>query len=130
MAFLGLLLISVGFILPFVWMLSTSLKTLDKTMELPPRLIPHPVVVGNYATVLRQPELDFPLLTHNTLMVALLSVAGITLSSAISAYGFAKIRFRGRGALFAIMLGPMMVPFPVLMVPLFTIFRWMGDHTP
>src|SRR5262249_46087887 len=72
LAFAALLLISVGFILPFVWMLSTSLKTLDRAMELPPRLLPHPVVVQNYAAVLRRDELNFPLLTHNTLVVALL----------------------------------------------------------
>src|SRR5581483_3551035 len=129
-AFVGLLFISIGFILPFVWMLSTSLKTLDKAMELPPHLIPHPVVVRNYATVLQRGELNFPLLTHNTLVVSILSVLGTTLSSAIAAYGFAKIRFKGRSALFGIMLATMMVPFPVLMVPLFSIFRWIGDHTP
>ena len=130
LAFLGLLLISVGFVLPFVWMLSTSLKTLDKTMELPPHLIPHPVVFRNYGTVLQRDELNFPLLTHNTLVVSILSVIGTTLSSAIPAYGFAKIRFKGRGALFGIMLATMMVPFPVMMVPLFSIFRWIGDYTP
>src|SRR5205823_5576895 len=130
LAFLALLLISAGFILPFVWMLSTSLKTLDKTMELPPHLIPHPVVYRNYTTVLQRDELNFPLLTHNTLVVSILSVVGTTLSSAIPAYGFAKIRFKGRGALFAILLATMMVPFPVMMVPLFSIFRWIGDYTP
>ena len=130
LAFLGLSLISVGFILPFAWMLSTSLKTLDKTMELPPRLIPHPVVVANYAKVLQRGELNFPLLTHNTLMVAILSVLGVTFSSAVVAYGFAKISFKGRGALFALMLATMMIPFPVIMVPLFTVFRWIGDDTP
>ncbi|MCA1597254.1 MAG: carbohydrate ABC transporter permease [Chloroflexi bacterium] len=129
-AFVGLSLISIGFILPFVWMLSTSLKTLDKTMELPPHLIPHPVVFANYPRVLGRGELNFPLLTHNTLMVAVLSVIGITLSSAIVAYGFARVPFRGRGVLFGIMLGTMMIPFPVMMVPLFTIFRWIGDDTP
>jgi multiple sugar transport system permease protein len=130
LAFLGLLLISVGFVLPFLWMLSTSLKTLDKTMELPPHLIPHPVVFRNYSTVLQRDELNFPLLTHNTLVVAILSVIGTTLSSAIPAYGFAKIRFKGRGILFGIMLATMMVPFPVMMVPLFSIFRWIGDLGP
>jgi multiple sugar transport system permease protein len=130
LAFLGLLLISTGFILPFVWMLSTSLKTLDKTMELPPQLIPNPVVVRNYWAVLQRGELNFPLLTHNTLVVSLLAVIGTTLSSAIAAYGFAKIRFKGRSALFAVMLGTMMIPFPVLMVPLFSIFRGFGDYTP
>ncbi len=130
LAFLALVLISVGFALPFLWMVSTSLKTLDKAMALPPRLLPDPVVAGNYAAVLQRGELNFPLLTHNTLMVALLSVIGTTLSSAIVAYGFAKIRFKGRGVLFAVLLGTMMIPFPVLMVPLFSIFRWIGDHTP
>jgi multiple sugar transport system permease protein len=128
--FLSLLLIAVGFILPFVWMLSTSLKTLDKTMELPPHLVPRPIVVRNYGTVLHRGELNFPLLTHNTLVVSILSVIGTTLSSAIAAYGFAKIRFKGRSVLFGTMLGTMMIPFPVLMVPLFSIFRWIGDQTP
>jgi multiple sugar transport system permease protein len=111
-------------------MLSTSLKTLDRTMSLPPQLIPDPVVVRNYAAVMQRGELNFALLTHNTLVVSLLSVAGVTLSSAIAAYGFAKIPFKGRGALFAVMLGTMMIPFPVMMVPYFSIFRWIGDQTP
>jgi multiple sugar transport system permease protein len=128
-AFLALLLICVGFALPFVWMLSTSLKTLDKTMEMPPHLFPNPVVPQNYWTVLHHPKLNFPLLTRNTLIVAILSVVGTTISSAFVAYGFAKIRFRGNGTLFGLMLATMMIPFPVIMVPLFTVFRWLGDHT-
>jgi multiple sugar transport system permease protein len=111
-------------------MLSTSLKTLDRAMELPPRLVPDPIMVENYAAVLGRGELNFPLLTRNTLVISLLSVVGTTLSSALVAYGFAKVRFKGRGVLFAVMLGTMMIPFPVLMVPLFSIFRWIGDHTP
>ena len=59
----------------------------------------------------------------------MLVVTGTVLSSAVVAYGFAKVRFRGRGALFAAMLATMMVPFPVTMVSLFTVFKWLGDHT-
>lgn len=103
-------------------MLSTSLKTLDKTMAFPPTFVPDPVAVENYWTVLTHPKVDFPLYTRNTLIIAALSVIGTTLSSAIVAYGFAKVRFRGRGVLFALMLSTMMIPFPVLMVPLFSIF--------
>jgi multiple sugar transport system permease protein len=126
---LGLLLICVGFVLPFVWMLSTSLKTLDKTMEFPPRFLPDPIVPGNYAKVLTSPKIDFPLFTRNTLIIALLTIIGTVCSSAIVAYGFAKIRFKGRGVLFAILLSSMMIPFPVTMVSLFSIFRWLGDAT-
>jgi multiple sugar transport system permease protein len=123
-------------------MLSTSLKTLDRAMEYPPRLIPdaielHKTEAGrptpipqNYWRVVTHDKMDFPLYTFNTLLVAGLSVLGTCLSSSLAAYAFAKIRFRGRGPLFALMLATMMIPFPVLMVPLFAIFRWMGDHTP
>ncbi len=133
---LGLLLISVGFLLPLAWMISTSLKTLDKTMEFPPTFIPDHVetwkgtpIPQNYVDVLTHPKIDFPRLARNTLIIAVLSVAGTTASSALVAYGFARIRFRGRGLLFAIMLSTMMIPFPVTMVSLFSIFRWLGDYT-
>ncbi len=126
----ALLLICIGFILPFVWMLSTSLKTLDKTMAMPPQWIPDPFVPQNYAEVLANEKLNFPLLARNTIIMAVMMVLGTTISSAIVAYGFAKIRFKGNGFLFGLMLATMMIPFPVTMVSLFTIFRWLGDHTP
>jgi multiple sugar transport system permease protein len=127
---LGLLCISVGFILPFLWMVSTSLKTLDKTMAFPPQYIPDPIVPSNYWTVLNSPKIDFPLYTRNTLIIAVLTIIGTVTSSAIVAYGFSKIKFKGRGVLFAILLSTMMIPFPVTMVSLFSLFRWLGDHTP
>ena len=126
----GLLLAAcLAFILPLVWMLSTSLKPLEKTMEFPPRFIPNPVQPENYVTVLTHPKLDFPRLARNTLIIATMSVLGTTISSAIVAYGFSRIRFKGRGVLFAVMLSTMMIPFPVTMVSLFSLFRWLGDHT-
>src|SRR5512143_1199144 len=114
-----LVVICASFVLPFLWMVSTSLKPLEKTMEFPPHFIPDPVQPSNYWKVIRHEKLDFPLLTRNTLIIAVLSVAGTTLSSALVAYGFARIRFKGRGVLFAIMLSTMMIPFPVTMVSLF-----------
>jgi multiple sugar transport system permease protein len=126
----ALFFVILGFLLPFLWMLSTSLKTLDKTMAFPPTFIPDPVVPANYSRVITSPKLDFPLLTRNTLIVAVLSVTGTLLSSSMAAYAFAKIRFKGRGLLFAVMLSTMMIPFPVTMVSLFSIFRFLGDHTP
>jgi multiple sugar transport system permease protein len=62
-------------------------------------------------------------------VIAILVVLGTTLSSAIVAYGFARIQFRGRGLLFGIMLATIMIPFPVTMVSVFRIFRWMDGHT-
>jgi multiple sugar transport system permease protein len=88
------------------------------------------MVPGNYWKVITHPKMDFPLFTRNTLIIATLCVIGTVLSSSIVAYGFAKIRFRGRGVLFALMLSTMMIPGAVLMVPQFALFRWLGDHTP
>lgn len=139
----ALLLICVGFILPLIWMISTSLKTLDDAMSFPPKWIPtvevktptgvtHEIAPQwqNYYDVLHHPKLSFPTLARNTILMAVMMVLGTTISSAIVAYGFAKIRFKGNGFLFGLMLATMMIPFPVTMVSLFTIFRWLGDHTP
>jgi multiple sugar transport system permease protein len=130
LALLAIILICVGFMLPFVWMLSTSLKTVDKTVAYPPQFLPDPVVPQNYWKVITSDKVDFPLYTRNTLVIAALAVIGTTLSSAVVAYGFAKIRFKGRNGLFALMLSTMMIPFPVMMLPLFIVFRFIGDHTP
>ena len=126
---LALICLCAGAVLPFLWMLSTSLKTLDAAMRFPPQVIPQPLAPRNYVEVVSNPRLNFLLWARNSLVVAVLVVAGTTLSSAVVAYGFARLRFPGRGLLFGVMLATMMVPFPVLMVPLFRIFRWLGDVT-
>jgi multiple sugar transport system permease protein len=62
----------------------------------------------------------------NTLLVAVIGVAGTVISSALVAYGLSRIQWKGREALFGITLSTMMVPFPVLMIPLYAVFRWLG----
>jgi len=126
---LALLAICAAAILPFLWMVSTSLKTLEATLAYPPRWWPDPIQWQNYIEVFRNPKANFLLWTRNTLIIAVLGVAGTTLSSALVAYGFAKLRFFGRRTLFVIMLSTMMLPFPVTMVSLFAMFRWLGDTT-
>lgn len=122
-------LVCVAAILPFLWLMSTSFKTLDNAMAYPPQYVPNPVRWQNYTEVLSSNRTDFLLWTRNTLIVAVLGVTGTTLSSALVAYGFSKIRFKGRTFLFGVMLATMMVPFPVTMISTFSIFRWLGDHT-
>ena len=116
--------------IPLLWMISTSLKSDSQIVESPPRWMPDKLVWNNYRLAISSEWAHFPLWTRNTLIIAVLAVIGTTFSSAVVAYGFAKIRFRGRGPLFTLMLGTMMIPFPVLMVPLFSIFVWLGGHTP
>ncbi len=127
---LGLLLICAGFALPFIWMVSTSLKTDAQAIAFPPKIVPHHPQWNNYYRVLHHERVDFILSARNTLIIEFLTVIGMTLSSAVVAYGFAKIRFPGRGIFFGIMIATMMIPFPVVMVSLFSIFRFLNDHTP
>jgi multiple sugar transport system permease protein len=114
---------------PFLVLLTTSLKTEKNAMVFPPQWWPHPFAWNNYVKVLSSERVHFLLWTRNTLIVEALTVSGTVLSSALVAYGFAKIRFKGRGFLFVLMLSTMMIPFPVTMVSMFSIFRWLGDHT-
>jgi multiple sugar transport system permease protein len=68
----------------------------------------------------------FPTYLKNTLILCFLTVVGAVLSSAVAAYGFARIPWRGRNAVFVVALATMMVPFPVVMVPIYCMFRWLG----
>src|SRR2546421_2093079 len=126
---LALIAICAAAILPFLWMVSTSLKTLEMTLAYPPRWWPTPIEWHNYLDLFGDPRASFLLWTRNSLIIVVLGVAGTTLSSALVAYGFARLRFIGRQPLFVLMLSTMMIPFPVTMVSLFTIFRWLGDTT-
>lgn len=126
---LALILVCLLAVAPFAWMLSTSLKTADNAMRYPPQIWPKPLMLRNYWQVISSEQTSFLLWSRNSVIVAILTVMGTTLSSAVVAYGFAKIPFRGSGVLFIIMLATMMIPFPVTMVPLFSIFRWLGEAT-
>jgi len=120
------------FVLPFAWMISTSLKPLHETMVLPPRWIPSDPQWRNYPDAMRAMG-PFWLYAGNSLLLALLNVAGTVTSSALVAYGFSRIEWRGRDSVFLLLLATMMIPFPVIMVPVYTLFRelgWIGSFKP
>lgn len=128
----AMLAIALAFVMPLLWMISTSVKPEKQAASQAIRLLPDPAsstlpqAAENYTAVWHDSTVQFPLYLRNTLIVAMLSVAGMTLSSAVVAYGLSRIRWKGRGAMFAITLATMMIPFPVLMVPLFAIFKQLG----
>src|SRR4051812_37834873 len=132
LTYLALIIVSLLYAAPLLWMLSTSAKPEGQTLRTPPSLVADPwwttpkVAAENYVGAWTDPIVNFPLYLRNTLVVAGLGVTGMVLSSAVIAYGFARLQWRGRGTLFAIVLATMMIPFPVLMAPLFLIFRDLG----
>lgn len=127
----ALVAVAAVFILPLVWMFCVSLKPTPEVLQ--PNFLPQQPTVTPYADVVRSESFDFPLYARNTLIIVALSLVGMVLASAIAAYGFARIPFRGRNVLFAICLATMMIPFPVIMVPQYIIFQklgWIGTFRP
>jgi ABC-type glycerol-3-phosphate transport system permease component len=126
-----LLFCSLSFLLPFLWMVSTSLKDTPQTFHIPPIWIPWPVRLQNYPEALtRQP---FGLFLFNTLQYAVPSSLGALVSCSLVAYGFSRIRWRGRDVLFFICLCTLMIPFQVRMIPLYLVFkelRWLNTYNP
>jgi multiple sugar transport system permease protein len=125
-------------LVPLLWMVSTALKPIEETMVNPPQWIPTQMMWENFgkAVTYDADKLGFdPMVVYarNTLFVCLLSVLGTVMSNAVVAYSFARLKWPGRDLIFAITLATMMVPFPILMVPLFqqyTEFGWLGTFRP
>jgi multiple sugar transport system permease protein len=115
---------SLVMLLPFVWMISTSLKRPPEIFKYPPVWIPSQIAWDNYAkTVAAMPFGRFYL---NSLIVTASVTALQILVSSLAAFAFARLRFRGREALFLLYLATLMVPFQVTMIPNFILVRWLG----
>jgi multiple sugar transport system permease protein len=129
--YLLLAVLSFAFLLPMLWMISTSLKDTAQTYVVPPIWIPWPMRFQNYPEALiAQP---FGLFFRNTIQYAVFSAIGAVFSSAVVAYGFSRIRWRGRELLFFICLATMMIPYQVRMIPLYITFRnlhWLNTYNP
>jgi len=119
-----LIIMSLGFILPFFWMLTGSIKTEADLNALPVIWWPQTIDLGNYVYGLQ--ALPFALYIFNTLVICFFSMVGAALSSSFVAYGVSRIDWPLRTPLFVIILGTTMVPFYVTVIPLFTLFRSMG----
>lgn len=135
-AHLVLLLLCVPALLPLAWMVSTSLKpdtqifAKSGTLTLA-SLLPHPAQWSNYPTALK--AVPFALYLDNTLMLCAFTVTGAVFSSALVAYGFGRLQFRGKQVLFLLMISTIALPAQVTMVPVFALFRWLhwyGTYLP
>ncbi|MCI0526143.1 MAG: carbohydrate ABC transporter permease, partial [Nitrospira sp.] len=112
--------------IPFYWLVITSLKPLDQVFTRPLRWMPEPILWWNYVEALTNPAFPFFQLLNNSLFYSVLSTVGVTLSCSIVAYGFARLRFRGRDFLFAVTLATLMLPGVVTLIPTYLIFHKLG----
>ena len=119
------------FVLPWLWMISTSLKNPDELAVYPIIWIPDPVRWDNYLEAFSRAE--FSRFLGNTVLIAAPSVLGALLSNALVAYGFARIRWPGRDLLFGTLLATLILPGFVTFIPLYLIFKqlnWINSYLP
>jgi multiple sugar transport system permease protein len=119
------------FMLPFLWMLSTSLKSKPQLYMYPPILVPIPPSWSNFPTAVNY--IDFGLYLRNTLIIAVSATIGELLACSLVAYSLARIPWRGRNILFVVTVATLMLPFQVTLIPLFIVFKnmgWVGDFRP
>jgi multiple sugar transport system permease protein len=118
-----LLLGAAVMLLPFLWMISTSLKTGDATFVMPPELISSAPTLDNYADAVT--AVPFARFLFNSLFVSITSTVLMVLFCAMAGYAFARIRFPGRELLFYLYLATLMIPQQVTLTPLFIVMTWL-----
>lgn len=122
--YLILIVTALFMLVPFLWMLSTSLKANRYVLTLPPQFFPRPLTLESYTKLADL----FPIgrILFNSVFVAILTMLGQLVTSAMAAYAFARMQFRGRDILFLVYLGTLMIPFQVTIIPLFIVMRYLG----
>jgi multiple sugar transport system permease protein len=112
------------FAFPLYWAIATSLKSETELYFYPPRFLPEGLLVGNYAEVVT--KYPFAAWFLNSSLISALTVIGVTVSSVIVAYSFARFRYPGRDLIFLLTLGTMMFPAQITLIPSFILFRILG----
>ncbi|MCU6708815.1 carbohydrate ABC transporter permease [Paenibacillus sp. J5C_2022] len=121
-------IIAISMLFPFLWMVSTSFKEPGKVFSFPIQLIPDPVKFDGYIYVWKASLIgvSFGTLYLNSIKIAAIVLVGTYFSCSIAAYAYAKINFWGRNVLFLLKISSMMIPFQVIMLPTFMVYRHMG----
>jgi multiple sugar transport system permease protein len=126
-----LIVVAVGMVFPLLWMLASSFKSPAQQITWPPQFIPRPFYPLNFVNLFALAPMGMYLL--NSLKIAGVSVIGICFSSSLAAFAFARMRFRGKNLIFALLLATMMIPGATTVIPTFVIFRnlgWIDTHNP
>lgn len=123
-----LLIGSLAMIMPYVWMISTSLKSQAEMFTYPPQWLPTEFVWQNYVRAWQL--VPFGRYFFNSIVVALAVTLGDCVTGALAAYAFARIRFPGRNALFGVYLASMMIPHQMTIIPSYLVLAKFGEVNP
>jgi multiple sugar transport system permease protein len=131
LAYGSLILGTVVMILPFLYMISTSLKTPIEAYKYPPTWIPNPIVWQNYVEIWKMAPLF--LVAINSIKISVLSTLGQVITCSLAAFAFSRLHFKGRDFIFILVLATLMVPSQVTLIPTYLVFRafgWVNTHAP
>jgi multiple sugar transport system permease protein len=120
LSYLLVVLMGLFYFLPWLWLLSSSLKSLDQIFIQPPQWIPNPVMWSNFYQAVTY--IPFFLYLKNTLVICFLVVIGRVISCSLVAYGFSHINWPGRNVVFVFVLATMMLPYQVTMIPIYILW--------
>jgi multiple sugar transport system permease protein len=123
-----MVVLAIAWLLPAVWVLVTSLKLTENIVRVPPEWIPWPATIEHYGEVLFSSSRTARIgrAFFNSIVVSLGSVAVVVLTSAMAAYPLARMRFRGRNLLFGLIVGSLMIPNAVILVPQYVLVQRLG----
>jgi multiple sugar transport system permease protein len=124
MRYLAVILVSLTMVLPFIWMLSSSLKLESEIFGLPIKWIPETFHWSNYQKVWTR--VPFHIYYLNTLKIAVITTILVVINSSLAGYAFAKIKFPESNRLFFIYIATMMIPYQVMMIPQFMLMKQLG----
>jgi multiple sugar transport system permease protein len=119
-----LVVLSIIFMLPFVWMVSSSFKPDNEIFAVPPTILPREFRPQNYVEAVT--TINFFGQLFNTLIYSFFAVVGAVFSNTLVGYGFSRIQWKGRDTVFVIVLATMMLPFAVRMIPVYVLFHRLG----
>ncbi len=121
-----LILLSLVFLFPLFWMITSALKPENQIFLWPPRWIPEPLQWSNFQTAFSNPQLPFGRFIVNTLVIELGVVTGRLISCTLVAYGFARLRAPGKNILFTLLLATLMLPRAAILIPEYILFNQLG----
>lgn len=121
-----LVILTVIFLFPLFWMITSALKPDYQIFLWPPKWIPDPIQWSNFKDAFSNPLLPFDIFIRNTMLIEVGMISGRLLSCTLVAYGFARLRAPGKNVLFAILLATLMLPNAAVLIPRFILFSELG----
>lgn len=122
--YIMMVILAILFLFPLLWALLSSFKTEQNVVSFPPQFVPNPAVIYNYTTVIsRYPYVSWMI---NSIVITLASTVLVLVISSLAAYAFARLAFRFKKQLFAMIIAMMLIPIQGYMIPLFKILSLTG----